>query len=64
VVAGLVRWTASDRLSRGFITDPLTFLNQERWKDTPPAGRWSHPVKLKFGGEDVLRTGRRREAAC
>lgn len=27
-----------DRWTRGFIADPLTFLDQERWKDTPPAG--------------------------
>jgi hypothetical protein len=28
----------SKRWRDGFITNPSTFLNQERWKDTPPAG--------------------------
>lgn len=37
VLAGVKRWKASDRWARGFIADPLTFLNQERWKDIPPA---------------------------
>lgn len=37
IIAGIKRWQSSDRWRRGFITNPSTFLNQERWKDTPPA---------------------------
>ncbi len=37
ILAGLERWKASDRWKRGYVADPLTFLNQERWKDVPPA---------------------------
>jgi hypothetical protein len=37
VIVGLRRWLASDRFARGIIPNPATFLNQERWKDTPPA---------------------------
>lgn len=35
-------WKAFDRWKRGYVVDPLTFLNQERRKDTPPAA----PVTL------------------
>jgi hypothetical protein len=37
-IAGVRRWQSSDRWQRGFIPNPATFLSQERWKDTPPAG--------------------------
>lgn len=36
ILAGLERWKASDRWKRGYVAEPLTFLNQERWKDIPP----------------------------
>jgi len=36
VMAGLARWKASDRWARGYIKDPLTFLNQEIWREAPP----------------------------
>jgi hypothetical protein len=38
VIAGVKRWNASDQFQRNIIPNPSTFLNQERWKDTPPAG--------------------------
>jgi len=38
VMAGVKRWQSSKRWRDGFITNPSTFLDQERWKDTPPAG--------------------------
>jgi hypothetical protein len=36
VMAGLARWKASHRWARGYIKDPLTFLNQEIWREAPP----------------------------
>ncbi len=34
---GCVR-NACEQWQRGIIPNPATFLNQEQWKDTPPAG--------------------------
>ena len=48
VVAGAKLWIASDQWKRGVIPNPSTFLNQERWKDIPPA-----PVQAK--GEVMVR---------
>jgi hypothetical protein len=56
---GIDQWKASDRWKRGFITDPLTFLNQERWKDTPP-GEISKPLAK---GEVRVREASASEAA-
>lgn len=36
ILAGLERWKASDRWKRCYVANPLTILNQERWKDEPP----------------------------
>jgi hypothetical protein len=51
VIAGLRRWLASDRFARGIIPNPATFLNQERWKDAPPAA----PPELARKGEIIVR---------
>ncbi|MET4092350.1 hypothetical protein [Bradyrhizobium sp. S3.5.5] len=37
MLAGLERWKASDRWEARLRAEPLAFLNQERWKDIPPA---------------------------
>lgn len=35
IVAGVVRWKASDAWRRGFVEDPATFLRQRQWEDDP-----------------------------
>jgi hypothetical protein len=49
ILHGLERWKASDRWKRGYVADPLTFLNQERWKDVPPAAPSQAKGELRVG---------------
>ena len=49
ILAGLKRWKACEQWQNPrFVPHPSTFLDQERWEDTPPAGE---PTK----GEGRLR---------
>jgi hypothetical protein len=59
ILAGLERWKASDRWKRGYVADPLTFLNQERWKDIPPV-----PVQQPAKGEVRVRETTAQEKAA
>jgi hypothetical protein len=59
ILAGLERWKASDRWKRGYVADPLTFLNQERWKDIPPV-----PVQQPAKGEVRIRETTAQEKAA
>jgi hypothetical protein len=45
IVAGVVRWTASDAWRRGYIEDPATFLRQRQWEDTPGKPAAQQPLR-------------------
>jgi hypothetical protein len=48
VMAGLNRWKACEQWQNPrFIPHPSTFLNQERWKDMPPAQESKGGIKVR-----------------
>jgi len=61
VIAAVKAWSRCEQWRRGIIPNPSTFLNQERWKDTPPAGEQKPLAK---GGVRVRETTTAEDAAA
>lgn len=63
VMAGLAAWQGSQRWQDGFVVNMTVFLNQERWKQAPPAPRGipaTTAPKYETDGDRALRELRER----
>jgi hypothetical protein len=64
VIAGVKRWNGSDQWQRNIIPNPATFLNQERWKDVPPAAEPKKgELRVREPTPEELKEARERNAA-